>query len=106
MQAGETISEACEREVWEETGLEVRASRLVGIYSNPNILATYENGSQFHVVVAVCEVEFIQGQLTPSHETSHLHYFAQSEIGNLGLAAFHQEQIEDGFAFSSNTLLK
>jgi len=106
MQAGETLTEACEREVWEETGLSVRANRFIGIYSNPNILATYEDGNEFHVVVVVCEVEIVQGELTVSAETSQANFFLASEIKDLDLADFHKEQIQDSFAFYTNTLLK
>jgi ADP-ribose pyrophosphatase YjhB (NUDIX family) len=106
MRAGETISEACQREVWEETGLTVKANRLIGIYSNPNILATYDDGGKFHVIVAVCEVSLVDGQLTSSDEASHCNYFTVSEINELDLADFHQEQILDGFAFHSIALLK
>ncbi len=106
MQAGETIAEACEREVWEETGLMVQTSRFIGIYSNPNILATYENGDKFHVVVAVCEVEILNGEIKTSEETVQVKFFQRDRIAGLGLADFHQEQIRDGFAFHRNTLLK
>jgi len=34
MESGETLEECCRREVFEETGLEVRKKRLIGIYSN------------------------------------------------------------------------
>lgn len=70
MQAGETVAEACEREVWEETGLTVQTNRFIGIYSNPNILATYENGDKFHVVVAVCEVGILEGEIKTSEEST------------------------------------
>ena len=106
MQAGETIAEACEREVWEETGLTVRANRFSGIYSNPNILATYDNGNKFHVVVAVCEVELVNGELANSEETTQAGFFLLKEVEKLGLADFHQEQFRDAFAFHANTLLK
>jgi len=106
MQAGETIAEACEREVWEETGLTVRTNRFIGIYSNPNILATYDDGNKFHVVVAVCEVEIIKGELVTSEETTQASFFLQNEVEDLGLADFHKEQIQDGFAFHTNALLK
>lgn len=106
MQAGETIAEACQREVWEQTGLLVKTTRLIGIYSNPNILATYEDGNKFHVVVAVCEVEIVQGALGVSEETTLASFFLKSEIEKLGLAEFHKEQIQDGFAFHVNALLK
>lgn len=40
MESGESAAEACEREVLEETGLTVRVTRLVGVYSNPDQLVT------------------------------------------------------------------
>ena len=106
MQAGETIAEACEREVWEETGLTVRTNRFIGIYSNPNILATYDDGNKFHVVVAVCEVEILKGELATSEETTQANFFLQNEVEKLELADFHKEQIQDGFAFHTIALLK
>ncbi|HCK66196.1 MAG TPA: NUDIX hydrolase, partial [Anaerolineae bacterium] len=38
MDSGESASEACEREVFEETSLKVKAKRLIGVYSNPDQL--------------------------------------------------------------------
>ena len=106
MQPGETIAEGCEREVWEETGLTVRAQRLIGIYSNPDILATYDDGKKFHVVVAACEVEIVRGELSTSEETTQVGFFAPGAIDSLDMADFHREQIRDAFAFHTNTLLK
>jgi ADP-ribose pyrophosphatase YjhB (NUDIX family) len=50
VEAGESVAEACEREVWEETRLRVRADRLVGVYSDPNYLIEYDDGNRFQVV--------------------------------------------------------
>jgi ADP-ribose pyrophosphatase YjhB (NUDIX family) len=33
--AGETVAEGLQREVWEETGLEIEIDQLVGVYSKP-----------------------------------------------------------------------
>ena len=40
-ESGESVIETCERETLEETGLEVRVVRLLGIYSSPHRLVEY-----------------------------------------------------------------
>jgi ADP-ribose pyrophosphatase YjhB (NUDIX family) len=49
--AGESVSEACEREVWEETGLRAHVIHLTGVYSDPNNMVVYRDGNQVHIVV-------------------------------------------------------
>src|ERR1041385_1271120 len=44
MEPGESIGPAAEREVWEETGVEVVAERLIGVYSGYDLcLTVYPN---------------------------------------------------------------
>src|SRR5436190_11343490 len=50
MEAGESLSETCIREVWEETGLVVRIMRLVGVYSTPHRIVTYPDGNQWQII--------------------------------------------------------
>src|SRR3989304_401705 len=53
MESGESAAEACEREVWEETGLHVHVKRLIGVYSNPDQLVVYNDGNKkFKVVMS------------------------------------------------------
>ena len=61
LESGESAAEACEREVWEETGLKVRATRLIGVYSNPDQLVIYSDGNKAFFVVLSFEAEIIEG---------------------------------------------
>jgi 8-oxo-dGTP pyrophosphatase MutT (NUDIX family) len=41
---GETLNQAAAREVSEETGIDCKVTGLIGIYSNPNHVAAYDDG--------------------------------------------------------------
>lgn len=103
---GESVAETCEREVWEETGLRVRVEYLIGVYSNPNRLLEYPDGSQFHNVALNFAVEVVGGELTLSEETTSCGYFTRAEIQDMDLMEHHYERIEDGFNFESVTFIR
>jgi ADP-ribose pyrophosphatase YjhB (NUDIX family) len=63
---GESLEDALRREVLEETGLEVRVRRLVGVYER--------SGFRAHVA-HVFECEVAGGSLRPSRDTPELAWF-------------------------------
>jgi len=73
---GESPSEAVEREVWEESGFVVRATRVIGIY-DANRVHPYEI---FHAYKIVFLCEIISGQAKTSNETSQIEFYNQDEI--------------------------
>lgn len=95
MDAGESFAEACEREVWEETGLKVRATRLLGLYSNPDQLVIYPDGNKAFFVVANFEVEILGGELGLSDETTDFGYFSLQEMKSMPMHGQHLERVED-----------
>jgi 8-oxo-dGTP pyrophosphatase MutT (NUDIX family) len=44
MEPGESAAETCVREFSEETGLDVRVERLIGLHSSPHCVVEYSNG--------------------------------------------------------------
>ena len=95
MEAGESAAEACAREVWEETGLEVRVKRLIGVYSNPDQLVMYPNGDKIFIVVLSFEAEIIAGELGLSHETTAFGYFSLEEMENMPMHGEHKMRVAD-----------
>ena len=93
--SGETVSEACEREVWEETGLHVRVKRLVGVYSHADQLVVYPDGNKVHVVALHFEVEVTGGVAGLSNEVSDFGYFSLEEMEGLEFLGRHKERILD-----------
>ena len=74
IEPGETVQEAAVREIREETGLEVQADRLIGIYTDPDM--TYPNGDRAHSICIGVEFTVSGGELTcDGNETLALQYF-------------------------------
>lgn len=96
--SGESVAEACEREVLEETGLSVRVKRLVGVYSHPDTLVIYPDGNKIHIVALHFEAAIVGGRLGSSNETTDAGYFTLEEIEGLEMFGRHKERILDTLA--------
>ena len=103
---GETVAEACEREVREEIGLIVRAVRLTGVYSDPHSLVVYPGGDQFHVIALNFLVEAVGGELGLSRETSDVHFMPVTRAVEMDLFHGHAERIRDAVSESGETFIR
>ena len=106
MESGETIEECCQREVREETGLEVRTKRLIGIYSNRDQVVIYRDGNQVQFVVMSFETEITGGKPGLSNETTAFGYFSLEEIESLAMHGRHQERVVDALKNAAIPILK
>ncbi len=87
----ESVAHAAVREAWEETGLEVRLNRLVGVYSKPQW-----SGGGTHNVLFVAEPLSGELRLCPG-ETIEVDYFSLDEIPP-DILPWHQQMIRDARA--------
>lgn len=106
VESGESVAEACEREVYEETGLNVRVKRLVGVYSHPDQLVVYPDGNKAYIVALHFEVEVTGGTLGLSDETTDFGYFRLEEIQGMELLGRHKERIIDTLEKHVDALIK
>jgi len=106
MESGESAAQACEREVWEETGLKVRVTRLIGVYSNPDQLVIYPDGNKAFFVVMSFEAEIIGGELGLSNETTAFGYFSLKEMESMPMHAQHKGRVEDALQKYPEALIK
>ena len=106
MESGESAAEACEREVFEETGLKVRAKRLVGVYSNPDQLVIYPDGNKVQIVALGFEAEVLGGELSLSNETTDFGYFALDEIEGMEFFGSHKQRIQDALENQPEALIR
>jgi 8-oxo-dGTP pyrophosphatase MutT (NUDIX family) len=98
MEPGESIRETCEREVLEETGLEVKVIRIIGVYSNRDLLVEYPDGNKFQIVVVSFEAGVNGGKLRLSNETTDYGYFSWPDIQKMELLGHHKERIADALS--------
>jgi 8-oxo-dGTP pyrophosphatase MutT (NUDIX family) len=103
---GETVAAACEREVWEETGLRVHVKRLIGIYSYSDQLVVYPDGNKVQVVALHFEVEVTSGEAGLSNEVSDFGYFTIVEMDGLEFLGRHKERILDTFENYKEPVIK
>ena len=106
MEPGESTAEACARELREETGLEARIGRLIGVYSSPNWLLEYADGNRYHVVGLCFEAEPTGGELGLSDETTEYGYFTSDQMAEMDIMEHHREQIADAFAGETTAIVR
>ena len=106
MMAGESVAEACIREVWEETGLQVRISKLIGVYSNPHEVHEYADGGRYQVVGLCFVAERIDGEPRLSNETIAFGYFTLTEIQAMDVMENNFEYIYDAFAAQPSSFVR
>ncbi len=95
MELGETVDEALQREVLEETGLRVRVGRLVGVYSKPQ--------KQEVVLTFLCSIE--GGQLTETEECIECRFFAPDALPEKTLPK-HAERVRDALLNQPEAIIR
>jgi len=106
VESGETVAEACEREVLEETGLRSRVKRLIGVYSDPDQLVIYPGGEKVFFVVLCFEAEIFDGNLGLSDETTEAGFFSLEEMQMMPMHARHDERAKDAFYHTPEAFIK
>jgi len=96
--AGESVTETIEREVFEETGLQVRVRRLTGVYSDPDQLIIYPDGNRVHMIVLTFLVERLAGEIGLSDETTDIRFVPLEEALQMNLFHDHVTQLRDALA--------
>ena len=95
IEVNEDPIEAVLREVLEETGLEVEVTRLVGVYTSPDMLVEYSDGTKVQPVTFSFEAEIIGGELGLSNETIDFGWYTVAEIEAMDTVEHHLTRIHD-----------
>jgi ADP-ribose pyrophosphatase YjhB (NUDIX family) len=80
MEPGESVTEAAKREVKEETGIDCKITGLVGIYSDPNHVAAYDDGEVRQEFSICLTARATGGSLRTSDESSEVEFVPAESI--------------------------
>jgi ADP-ribose pyrophosphatase YjhB (NUDIX family) len=85
MEPGESIADTIVREVREESGIETRVEKLLGVYSNPRHVVVYDDGEvrQQFSVCFLCRA--VGGEPRPSDESSEVRFVELAEAEDLSI---------------------
>ena len=93
VEVGETAAQAAEREIWEETGVRVRAERLIGIYDN----RAYGGRAPFQLYNVGFLCAHVSGAPHPTTEALDVGYFSEDELPPLTRG--HRNRLPQMFAW-------
>ena len=78
---GESVAQAAVRETLEESGIDCAITGIVGIYSDPRHVVLYtSNGEVRQEFSIVLTARHLDGQPTPSSESSEVRWVPESEV--------------------------
>ncbi|MGH3796706.1 MAG: NUDIX hydrolase [Pseudonocardiaceae bacterium] len=80
---GESLGDAAAREVKEETGLDCEVTGLVGIYSDPNHVAAYDDGEVRQEFSICFTTRMLGGAIRTSSESSEVRFVPPEAIQQL-----------------------
>jgi ADP-ribose pyrophosphatase YjhB (NUDIX family) len=106
MEPGESFTEACTREILEETGVYVQVGRLIAVYTSPHALLDYGHENRFQLVVLHFAAEPVRGDLRVSEETIGVGYFSSKEIEQMEMSGFNRQRVDDGFVVQTATFVR
>ncbi|MGB6875641.1 MAG: NUDIX hydrolase [Candidatus Acidiferrales bacterium] len=96
LEIGETIAEGIERELKEETGIQVRVLDLIEIYEN--VLRDKENELQYHFVILDYLCEFVEGTARPGGDVTEVVWASEQQLESLSVTGAAKRVIRKAFS--------
>lgn len=91
---GETTRQAAERETFEETGITIAITGIVGIYSDPRHVIAYDDGEVRQEFSIVFHARPTGGELRTSQESRRVHWVEPDRIGEIEIHPSMRSRIQ------------
>lgn len=91
---GESVTDAVEREVYEETGLEVEVTGISGVYSDPAHVIAYDDGEVRQEFALCLHAYPAGGELRSSSESRCVHWVNPADVPELNMHPSMQLRVE------------
>ena len=98
VEIGETLREAAERELLEETGIQIRA--LKPIYTFDVIDRDTDGKVRFHYVIVDLAAEYVDGEPQPGDDALEARWVSAKEINDLEVSPATLKLLQTKFGFS------
>ncbi|MEU4417323.1 NUDIX hydrolase [Nocardia salmonicida] len=102
LEAGETVTEAVIREVFEETGVTVTVRGLVGVFSNPDHVIAYDDGEVRQEFSICFRADPLGGVLRTSSESKEVLWVEPKAIESLNVHPSIRLRIERGVGMTND----
>ncbi len=104
LELGETLQEAAEREVFEETGLIVRAGKPLYVF---DMVARDDDGRiKYHYIIVDLTAEYIQGELKAGDDADDARWVLFEELESLGVSEKTISLLQDRFGFGGQGIVE
>ena len=97
MEIGETLQEAAEREILEETGIQIRASKP--IYTFDVIDRDAAGKVRFHYVIVDLAADYVLGEPSPGDDALEARWVSAKEINDLAVSPATLKLLKTRFGF-------
>lgn len=99
VELGETLQQAAEREVWEETGVRVVAGKPVYVFDV--IKHDERNRVRYHYVIADLSARYLRGEPSARDDAADARWIAAEELDTLPVNATTLQLLRDTLGFGS-----
>jgi ADP-ribose pyrophosphatase len=97
VEIGETLQQAAQREIFEETGVSIRAGEPV--FAFELIEREADGGIRFHYVVVDLMGDYLNGDLRPSTDASDARWVSAVELSRLRVSRSTLDLLKEKFNF-------